>query len=107
MAALAATQLGVVLGHLLVGDAVAHPLAAAVIVPPGQGHAGVLQHVQQPLLVFGPFAAVGVAGHVGEHAGHGDGGGGAAGAHLLEADHPQIPGVGIGGAGVAIQGIVV
>ena len=58
--------------HVLEVHAVAGALAAGLVVTPVDRKAGALQHVEQAFLVLRGVGVVVLAGHAGEHAGHGN-----------------------------------
>ena len=64
--------------HINMFDAVAHAFAAAVVFTPAGVKPHALQHIQQAFLMTGAVAVVIAAAHLGKHARHGNGGGGAA-----------------------------
>ncbi|MCY1360140.1 hypothetical protein D9M69_467520 [compost metagenome] len=91
MALAAVAQDGVFpVAEVFLGDAVAGALAAGLIVAPGHRQAGVTEHVQQALLAACLGGVIVAAAHVGEHAGHGHGGLGAAGAHVAEGRDAEL-----------------
>ncbi len=84
-------------------QAVAHALAAGLVVAPQRGDAGVLEHVQQRLVLADVAFVVVVAAERGEHARHRDLGAGAARMHVGEIDHAQLRQLRRGLAHVAVQ----
>ncbi|MCW0449713.1 hypothetical protein NB706_002547 [Xanthomonas sacchari] len=81
-----------ILGVVQVLDlqAVAHALAAGLVVAPQRGDAGVLEHVQQRLVLADVALVVVVAAERREHARHRHLGAGAAGVHVGEVDHVAL-----------------
>ena len=75
--------------HGVVGQAVAHALAAGLVVAPVHRHPGARQHVQQPLAVPDAAFVVTVATERREHAGHRDLGVRSAARHVAEVDDRQ------------------
>ncbi len=86
---------------------IAHPFAAAIVLLPQYLHPGVLQHIQQAILMTGPVLVILAPGHVGEHARHGNRRGGAAGAYMAERHQTRLlVGEGVGVLLIAVQGVV-
>ncbi len=100
--------LGKILGlDLDGGHVLAHPLAAAIVLLPQHGDTGVLQHIQHAVAGLGQGVVIAASRQVGEHAGHRDRGGGAAGAHVAKRDHARFPrGEAVGGLAVTVEGVV-